>query len=119
MASKNRSAEKATFWRFAFEEFRASGLSVRAFCAREGLAEPSFYAWRRTLQKRDAEGPVAQQAELVPVSIVETIDSGVDRAPAPPLEVTTPGGLTLRFPADIRPQQLTAVLTAIGGDAAC
>jgi hypothetical protein len=32
-----------------------SGLSVRGFCRREGLAESNFYAWRRTIVQRDAE----------------------------------------------------------------
>jgi hypothetical protein len=119
MASKNRSAEKESFWRLALDEFRASGLSARAFCAREGLAEPSFYSWRRTLAERDSQGLVEEQVELVPVRIVETIDGAVDRAPPPLLEVTTASGLTLRFPADICPRQLTSVLTAIGGNATC
>ena len=35
-------------------QWRCSGLSVRAFCAAQGLAEPSFYAWRRILALRDA-----------------------------------------------------------------
>jgi hypothetical protein len=47
------------------DEFRASGLSARAFCAREGLAEPSFYSWRRTLAERDSQRLVEEQAELV------------------------------------------------------
>ena len=118
MASKNRSAEKESFWRLALDEFRSSGLSARAFCAREGLAEPSFYSWRRTLAERDSQRIVEERAELVPVRIVETIDGAVDRAP-PLLEITTASGLTLRFPADICPRQLTSVLTAIGGNATC
>ena len=42
-------------WRRWIGEWRASGLSVRAFCERRGLAIPSFYAWRRTLERRAAE----------------------------------------------------------------
>lgn len=115
MGSKNRSAEKESFWRLALAEFHKSGLSVRTFCVREGLAEASFYAWRRTLQRRDAHAlrPHKLPSELIPVEVIES--TGIDTV----LELVTPGGLTLRFPADIRPQQLTAVLTAIGGDASC
>jgi hypothetical protein len=36
------------------EQWR-SGLSVRAFCQRRGLAEPSFYFWRKEVARRDAE----------------------------------------------------------------
>ena len=42
-----------------------SGLSVRAFCARHGLACASFYAWRRGLERRAAELPA-----FVPVQVV-------------------------------------------------
>ncbi len=54
MANKSRASEKESYWRLALEEFQGSGLSVRAFCRREGLSEPSFFTWRRTLQERDA-----------------------------------------------------------------
>jgi hypothetical protein len=47
-------------------EWRASGLSVRAFCARRGLATPSFYAWRRGLEQRDAERPAFVPVRVVP-----------------------------------------------------
>jgi hypothetical protein len=51
---QQRSGNKEQFWRRMVEGWRRRGLSVRAFCARNGLAEPTFYAWRRTLAQRDA-----------------------------------------------------------------
>ena len=48
-----RSAEKEAFWRLVFEEHRASGQSVRAFCKQESISEASFYAWRKELERRD------------------------------------------------------------------
>lgn len=123
MARKSRSAELESFWRLALEEFGASGLSVRAFCAREGLAEASFYAWRRTLQTRESRGPSAGTpggADLVPVAVIEANDRVDDGGSAACLmEVATPGGFTLRFPVDVGPRQLAAVLAAIAGDPAC
>ena len=115
MASQNRSAEKESFWRLALEEFGESGLSARAFCAREGLSEASFYAWRRTLGKRDAEGSRASRrpAELISVEVVAS--TGDESA----LELTTPGGYTLRIPPHVAPARLAAVLAAISGGAAC
>jgi hypothetical protein len=41
-----RDERKEQQWRRWIGEWRASGLSVRAFCDRRGLAIPSFYAWR-------------------------------------------------------------------------
>ena len=48
-----RDCSKERFWRRTFRQWRRSGLSVRAFCAEHGLAEPSFYAWRRIVAQRD------------------------------------------------------------------
>src|ERR1700733_6463413 len=51
----NRDRGKEQFWRRTFRQWRRSGLSVRAYCAEHGLAEPSFYAWRRIVAERDQE----------------------------------------------------------------
>lgn len=126
MANSSRSAEKESFWRLALSEFHASGLTVRAFCAREGLSEQSFYTWRRTLRQRDAEkrGVADDQVELVPVDVVKpaTRARGFDGLRASQLEIATPSGLTLRFHADIEPRHLDVVLGVIAhgkGAAAC
>jgi|HubBroStandDraft_4_1064222.scaffolds.fasta_scaffold166442_3 hypothetical protein len=50
-----RDGGKERSWRRTFRQWRRSGLSVRAFCAEYGLAEPSFYAWRRIVAQRDQE----------------------------------------------------------------
>ncbi len=119
MARQRCSAEKEAYWRLAVDQFQTSGLSVRAFCEREGLSPASFYAWRRSLRKRDSE---PAQPRLIPVDVVEP-PSGLsaDRDPvgAERLELTTPGGFTLRFPSDIGPHQLGALLDVIGGAAPC
>ena len=54
MTKRGRDTEREAFWRLALSEQRASGLSVRAFCRREGLSQASWYAWRRTLAEREA-----------------------------------------------------------------
>ncbi len=65
-----RDEQKERQWRQWITEWRASGLSVRAFCDRRGLATPSFYHWRRVLERRAAEKvafvPVQVVAEAVP-----------------------------------------------------
>ena len=65
-----RDEQKERQWRQWITEWRASGLSVRAFCGRRGLATPSFYHWRRVLERRAAEKvafvPVQVVAEAVP-----------------------------------------------------
>jgi hypothetical protein len=74
-------------WRERLAQFARSGLSVRAFCARHQLSEPSFYAWRRELAQRDERRPAAPL--FVPVTVV----------PGAAIEVSLPGGVTVRVPA--------------------
>src|SRR4051794_530077 len=37
-------------WRQRLRRFERSGLSAVAFCAKEGVSTPAFYAWRRRLR---------------------------------------------------------------------
>src|SRR3954468_10316541 len=55
MARGRRDPARERFWREALRRRKASGLTVRAFCAREHLAETAYHAWRRILRERDAE----------------------------------------------------------------
>lgn len=125
MAKSKRSAEKEAFWRLALDECRGSGLSVRAFCRREGLSEASFYSWRKTVRKRDAAelDAAGDRATLVPVAVVDPVGAGPHtERPSPPLEVLTPSGFTFRFHQDLQPHQLHALLGAIAhcqGTAPC
>jgi hypothetical protein len=72
-----RDGRKEQHWRRLIEEWRVSGLTVRAFCARRAVSEPSFYAWRRELQQRDAD-----HVAFVPVRVLDpeapTAGAGID-----------------------------------------
>lgn len=46
--------ETREFWQLAIATWRAGGLSVREFCQREGLAQATFYAWRKRLTGANA-----------------------------------------------------------------
>lgn len=46
MASK-----RSEYWREQVAEQARSGLSVRQYCERAQIGEPSFYAWRRRLRR--------------------------------------------------------------------
>jgi transposase len=62
--NKVHSSSKEQWWGRQVRQWRSSGLSVRAFCAAQGLSEPSFYAWRRTLAQREATA-----VPLVPLTV--------------------------------------------------
>ena len=50
-----RDRGKEQFWRRTLRQWRRSGMSVRTFCAEHGVAEASFYEWRRVIAQRDQE----------------------------------------------------------------
>jgi Transposase len=90
---KPRDPSKERFWRRTVAQWEESGSSVRDFCDRHGLAEPSFYAWRRLLRQRDA-----QDVGFVPVQVIADASSctPADRG-AGNLELVLGGGRLLRI----------------------
>jgi transposase-like protein len=126
MAKWKRDAEREAFWRRALARQRESGLTVRAFCRREGVSEPSFYAWRRVVCERDAERrPTAKrprpaafcsgkpnrrpaQPRFLPVVLRE--------APTPAgggIVIAWQGGRRMRLPATVHPDRLAALVHAL------
>jgi hypothetical protein len=53
--------EARRFWNMVFETFQAGKLSVRQFCKKEGLAEWSFYHWRKKLRPPGSEDAVGEK----------------------------------------------------------
>ena len=84
-ADQRRNPDREAFWRKTFSDRLQSGLSIRAFCEREGLSEPTYHYWRRELKKRDA----AKTAEtsFLPVEV---------QFPATPIEIVFSHGTTVR-----------------------
>src|SRR5262245_27929254 len=85
-----RRSRQATrqLWAERLARFPGSGLSVAAFCAREGVLPNSFYYWKRQLGAADAppQGPDGPP-RFLPVRL----------APAPAVELALPGGAVLRL----------------------
>jgi hypothetical protein len=71
--------------------WHSSGLSVRGFCEEHGLAVPSFYAWRRTLARRDSA------VGFVPVQVIPEPEPRTTAARLPSsLELVLGAGRVLR-----------------------
>ena len=47
-------ASKADQWRERIAEQQRSGLSIKQFCKQQGIAEHSFYDWRKRLREKPA-----------------------------------------------------------------
>jgi hypothetical protein len=106
-----RESAKEKLWRRVLADFAASGQSVRAFCRVRELSEPSFYAWRRSLARRDAtrrsvtpHGPPTPA--FLPIRLAETTGGT-------PMEIVLAGGhrICLRPPVDRA--ALTEVVAAL------
>ena len=101
---KRRDERKERQWRRWIGEWRRSGMSVRDFCARRGVSEPSFYGWRRVLEQR-----AAASAAFMPVQIAA--DDGPTQVSA--LELALPGGRTVRVHPGFDPATLRQLLTVL------
>ncbi|MEM6468063.1 MAG: transposase [Planctomycetota bacterium] len=93
-----RSAEKEAFWRMAMEEHRHSGLTIKEFCKQQGISEPSFYAWRRELKKRDAQEQTP--GEFVSVNLVDKQDDLAGKSSSVMLRIATPSGFAIDLKTD-------------------
>jgi len=54
-----RDPAKERYWRRLLRDWQRSGLTRRDFCVEQGISEPSFYAWRREIARRDQQRVVA------------------------------------------------------------
>jgi len=101
-----RDEQKERQWRRWIGEWQGSGLSVRAFCARHGLATASFYNWRRVLQRRAADEPA-----FLPVRVVA--DAVPTQASA--LEVVLSDGRAVRIAPGFDAATLRRLLAVLEG----
>jgi transposase-like protein len=114
MARGQRDPARERFWREALRRRKASGLTVRAFCARQQLAETAYHAWRRILRERDAEPrqasvPTAPAPAFVPVVVRDD-----RREPAGgQIVVELRGGRSMRLPASMPVEQVARIVRAI------
>ena len=112
MKNAARSAAKVARWRERLQSQAESEISVRAFCRREGLSEPSFDSWRRELGKRDrqraagADGRMTRAAAgLVAVDVMGVLGEAA-------LEIAIAGGVVIRLREEASAETLQRVLAA-------
>ncbi len=113
MTKTRRDGRRESSWRAILKRQLRSGLSVRAFCRQENLAESNFYAWRRTIAARDegAAGRKQRRTKAEPAFVPVTVVGGAEPAGEVVLELD--GGRRLRFPDRIAPQRLREIVRAV------
>ena len=112
------------FWRRTIRQQQHSGLTVRAFCLREGLKEGAFRWWRQALARRDREvadttqsdrevEPIEAAPTFLPVRLLDP--EAIPTRPSPLIEVVLPTGPTVRVPSGFDPRTLGQVLAVLEG----
>jgi hypothetical protein len=100
-------------WRRRLRRQTSSGLSIPAFCAREGVSSASFYSWRRRLAARSRPA-LPEPALFVPLHLgagPTQTDSVLGRG----VEIELPHQVRLRFDAPPEPEWLGRVVVALAG----
>jgi hypothetical protein len=120
--------KKERYWRDILRQYRRSGLNIREFCRSRNLSEPSFYAWRREIKRRDQSSVTARPrtakaartkrslpqrsmpiaATFLPVRLSAEIAS----MPASGVECLLPSGAVLRMPPGMEAVAIAAVVRA-------
>lgn len=108
-------SEKQLYWQEIIGRQAGSGLSVRQFCAAEGISEPSFYAWRRKLGKPTRGGKRSPTSsahrsgsrngqDFIPLKLVEA--SGA-------MEVVHPSGYRIRVTGELDARSLQRIFDVL------
>ena len=78
MPRHSRDPKLEQFWRRHLSQQPASGLTIRDYCRKHALQEPSFYVWRRIIRERDqatrpaGDATPATQPAFLPVTFGES-----------------------------------------------
>ncbi len=112
MANQLRNYAKEERWRRAMIRHRASGLSIRAFCEREGLSEPSFYQWRRELARRDRQTVRSGRPGMAFVPVRVLPEEGKSPASGA-IEIVLAGGRIVRVGARFDRETLAQVVAVL------
>jgi hypothetical protein len=121
---RQRDPLREKFWRRTIRQQQRGGLTIGAFCLREGLKDSAFRWWRQALASRDREAsltapddrdgePTEAAPTFLPVRLVE-LEAVLPR-PAPPIEIVLPTGTTVRVHSGFNPSALGQVLAVLEG----
>ena len=109
-------------WRERLARFRECNLTAKEFCRQEGVSQPSFYQWRKRLDRgRPAAirtppsgGKPTKTVKSMSFLPVKVSSVGDDRSAAFSLawaEVELPNGVRIRVPASHGEALRVAILT--------
>jgi hypothetical protein len=98
-------------WRQRLQRQSTSGLSITAFCAREGVSCTSFQTWKRRLAARSL--PALLEPPLFVPLRIDPHPSEADQASFHRIELELPHQVRLRFDSPPEPEWLGRVVAAL------
>jgi len=115
-----RNEDRRAEWRARFARWLQSGLSIRSFCLRENVSEPSFYQWRKRLRasettERQVPGRDAGASRSATFLPIELIGGGAAADPTC-IEIRLLSGVTVRVPEGVTESRLHALVRLLRGD---
>lgn len=106
--TKEERAEKVEFWRRQIEGFAASGLSVKEYCAQQGIAVANWYYWRKRFGKNaQARLMVSGAEEFLPITLAP------NRALIPTVEIQLLSGRSLKLSAPLDTSWLQSLVQVL------
>ena len=137
-----RDVGKERHWRQLLRQQKRSGQTIRDFCRQRQLSEPSFYAWRREIAKRDRERrpssssqprptrrlgrrqtgaePTRRLANIAtPRFVPVVLDAESAQGAAGLIEILLSGDRRIRVTPGFDPATLSQVLAVLAGGEAC
>ncbi len=103
--------KKQEYWSRQFERWQESGLTRRAYCAREGLALSTFDHWRRQARKPLRDEAV-QVPVVVPVDPLTLVPVQLDADGGDP-HLRSPAGWQVTLPAALGREMLAHLLSQL------
>ena len=123
-AGKRRDLIKDLVSRRTIADQARCGLTIQAYCQREGLEPRNFHWWRQALARRDREVPSGRTvaptnsttdrpvpSAFLPVRVVQ--DAAGPMAATTPIEILLPAGPTVRVTKGFDPHVLDVVLSVL------
>jgi hypothetical protein len=98
-------------WRQRLRRQPSSGLSIPAFCAREGVSTVSFYAWKRRLTPRSLPA-CPEPPRFVPLQLDSHLHR-TDLLHGGGVEIELPHQVRLHFDSPPEPEWLGRVVAAL------
>lgn len=90
----------STFWAERLARQQRSTLSIAEFCRRERISPPSFYTWRKRLEKD-------KRALFVPIELARAVEPS-----AVGMQIELPGGVLVTLPVGASAELVTTAIRA-------